>query len=179
MDSQTVMMTTSGWLNLSTELCLNSSSASITRRTAPNDSLQGVEPNKDLTSLERVRQAESEGMMRQGAQLMRELVVLHPFAGANHRTAYIVMKLFLRRNGRKPRIMRLDDAYAFIGDLETKALSSPCLVRLPVKSRLVLICDLSRSSGKVVKHFLQFSVSFPRHVVCRLHMYHLGSDFLN
>jgi len=70
--------------------------------------------------LKRVRELELEGLMRQGAELMRALVVLHPFAGANHRTAYIVVKLFLRRNGRRPRIARLEDAYAFIGDIRRK-----------------------------------------------------------
>jgi death-on-curing family protein len=79
-----------------------------------------VSPLAIESVLERVRRVESEGTIRQAAQLMRELVVLHPFAGANHRTAYIVVKLFLRRNGRRPRIARLEGAYAFIGDLETK-----------------------------------------------------------
>ena len=70
--------------------------------------------------LGRVRQIESQGIMCQAAVLMKALVGLHPFAGGNHRTAYIVVKLFLRRNGRRPRIARLEDAYAFIGDIRKK-----------------------------------------------------------
>lgn len=70
--------------------------------------------------LGRVRQIESRGIMRQAAVLMKELVGLHPFAGGNHRTAYIVAKLFLRRNGQRPRVARLEDAYAFIGEIERK-----------------------------------------------------------
>jgi prophage maintenance system killer protein len=65
-------------------------------------------------------EVERKGLTYQAAWLMKELVNLHAFDGANHRTAYLVAKIFLRRNGRTLRVARLDDACLFISQLETK-----------------------------------------------------------
>ena len=72
--------------------------------------------------IERVREVENRGLSYQAAQLMRDIAMLHAFAGANHRTAYIVAKMFLRRNGKRLSVDRLEDAYAFIKDLENKTI---------------------------------------------------------
>ncbi len=72
--------------------------------------------------LAHVRESEAQGIIYQAAQLMSELVRLHPFAGGNHRTAYIAACVFLKRNGRHPKVDRFKDGYAFIKDLQNKTL---------------------------------------------------------
>ena len=72
--------------------------------------------------LDRMIRIESKGLAYQAAWLMKELVKLHAFDGANHRTAYLAAKMFLRRNGKRFRIARLDAACLFISRLETKTL---------------------------------------------------------
>ena len=51
-----------------------------------------------------VKSCENEGVTYQAACFMRDIVKLHPFDGANHRTGYLVTLLFLTQNG-----MRLRD----------------------------------------------------------------------
>ena len=72
--------------------------------------------------LDRVVQAEREGITRQAAMLMKGLAELHAFDGGNHRTAFVVAAVFLRQNGRRMRIERFGDAYAFISHLEHKSI---------------------------------------------------------
>jgi prophage maintenance system killer protein len=74
------------------------------------------------TVLDRVREAEGMGLIHQAAMLLKEIVELHAFESGNHRTAFIVACLFLMRNGRRMRIERFGDAYAFIRDIETKSI---------------------------------------------------------
>jgi len=62
------------------------------------------------------------GIKYQAAQLMKELVNLHAFAGGNHRTAFLVACLFLRQNGAQMTVERFSDAYDFIRDVETKSI---------------------------------------------------------
>jgi prophage maintenance system killer protein len=69
-----------------------------------------------------VAQAESKGLTYQAAMLMKELAELHAFDGGNHRTAFVVTVLFLRQNGKRMKIGRFGDAYAFIRDLESKSI---------------------------------------------------------
>jgi prophage maintenance system killer protein len=76
------------------------------------EAIQGV--------IDRIAEAEGRGLVYQGAFLMKELVNLHAFDGGNHRTAYLVTKMFLRRNGERLRIEHLDRAYLFISQIETK-----------------------------------------------------------
>jgi prophage maintenance system killer protein len=71
--------------------------------------------------LDKVIREEARGLTYQAALLMKELVMLHPFAGGNHRTAYAAAKSFLRRNGRRLRIDRFSKAYPFIKDLENRS----------------------------------------------------------
>jgi prophage maintenance system killer protein len=77
-------------------------------------------PNSIQAVLDHVRESEAQGVTYQAAQLMSELVKLHPFAGGNHRTAYIAACVFLKRNGRQPRVERFKDGYVFIKDLQNK-----------------------------------------------------------
>lgn len=72
--------------------------------------------------LDQVARAESKGLTYQAAMLIKELAELHAFDGGNHRTAFVVTALFLKQNGRRMRIERFWDAYAFIKDLETKSI---------------------------------------------------------
>jgi death-on-curing protein len=71
--------------------------------------------------IDRIIEAEWRDLVYQAALLMKELVNLHAFDGGNHRTAYLVTKMFLRRNGKRLRIERLDRAYLFISQIETKS----------------------------------------------------------
>lgn len=73
-----------------------------------------VSRNGIQSIIDRVKGEEDKGLTYQAARLMRDMVRFHPFAGANHRTAYIVAKMFLRRNGRQLRAGSLEDAYVFI-----------------------------------------------------------------
>jgi prophage maintenance system killer protein len=69
-----------------------------------------------------VKGSESKGLTYQAAQLMLALAKLHAFAGANHRTAYSVTKVFLRRNGKQLRGGTLKNAYPFIKNLGNKSI---------------------------------------------------------
>jgi len=72
--------------------------------------------------IDRLAQTERLGIKYQAAQLIKDLVNLHAFAGGNHRTAFVVVCLFLRQNGAQMRIERFSDAYDFIRDVETKSI---------------------------------------------------------
>ena len=54
--------------------------------------------------------------------MMQELVRLHPFAGGNHRTAYVIAGVFLLRNGRHFKTDRFEDAHLFIRDVGSKSI---------------------------------------------------------
>jgi len=79
-----------------------------------------VAPQAIQSVIDRVIEVEKKGLMCQAAYLMKGLVNLHAFAGGNHRTAYLVAKMFLRRNGKRLTVDRLDTAYLFISQIETK-----------------------------------------------------------
>ena len=70
------------------------------------------------TIIDKVKNKEESGLTWQAAILMKELARLHLFAGANHRTAYVVAKMFLIRNGRRLRVDSFEDAYPFINNVE-------------------------------------------------------------
>jgi len=70
--------------------------------------------------IDHMRESEGLGLTYQAAQLMSELVRFHPFAGGDRRTAHIVACVFLKKNGRRPRVERLRNGYAFIKDLGNK-----------------------------------------------------------
>jgi hypothetical protein len=59
--------------------------------------------------IDRVRASEDRGLNYQAALMIKELARSHLFAGGNHRTAYLVAKCFLRRNGKRFKVARLDD----------------------------------------------------------------------
>ena len=70
--------------------------------------------------IDEAKREEDGGLTYQAALLMRELVRIHAFAGANHRTAYIVVKTFLLRNSRQFRVDGLNAAYPFIKNVENR-----------------------------------------------------------
>ncbi len=72
--------------------------------------------------MDKVVREEEKGLTYQAALLMKELVLYHPFASGNHRTAYAAAKSFLRRNGKRLRIERFREAYPFIKDLERRSI---------------------------------------------------------
>lgn len=72
--------------------------------------------------LDKVVREEEKGLTYQAALLTKELVLYHPFASGNHRTAYAAAKSFLRRNGKRLRIERFREAYPFIKDLERRSI---------------------------------------------------------
>ena len=72
-----------------------------------------LRPEAIQTVIDRMITVETKGLAYQAAWLMKEFVRLHAFDEANHRTAYLVVKMFLRRNGKRLRIARLEDAYLF------------------------------------------------------------------
>jgi len=72
--------------------------------------------------IDQVRSNEHKKLSYQAAALLKQLVEYHPFDGANHRTAYVVAKMFLRRNGERMRIEKLETAYPFIKNLGNRTL---------------------------------------------------------
>jgi death-on-curing family protein len=70
--------------------------------------------------LDEVRAAEAKGLSYQAALLMKRLVNRHLFDGGNHRTAYAMAKIFLRRNDISFRVARFEEAYEFISAVGEK-----------------------------------------------------------
>jgi len=70
--------------------------------------------------IDKVKQQEDSSLTYQAARLLKELAGRHFFAGANHRTAYVVAKMFLIRNNRQLRVNSFEDAYPFIKNIETR-----------------------------------------------------------
>ena len=70
--------------------------------------------------LEEVKAAEEKGLTYQAALLMKRLVYRHFFDSGNHRTAYALAKMFLRRNGRRLRVTRFEQSYEFIRRIGTE-----------------------------------------------------------
>jgi len=79
-----------------------------------------VIPEAIQSIIDRMVEVEGKGLTWQAAYLMKELVNLHAFDGGNHRTAYLVAKMFLRRNGKRLSVDRLDSAYLFISHIQLK-----------------------------------------------------------
>jgi prophage maintenance system killer protein len=84
-------------------------------------------PHKLLSSregiqaiIDEVKRQEDNGLTYQAAHLLKDLAGRHFFAGANHRTAYVVAKMFLVRNGRQLRVDSFEDAYPFIKNVEAR-----------------------------------------------------------
>ena len=67
--------------------------------------------------LNAVAQEENKGLPYQAALLMQKLVQMQFFDGANHRTAYIAAKMFLRRNDRRFNVEPWEAAYPFINNI--------------------------------------------------------------
>ena len=81
-----------------------------------------VIPQAIQSVIDRMIEIENKGLTCQAAYLMKELANLHAFDGGNHRTAYLVAKMFLRRNDKRLTVDRLDSAYLFISHIETKTI---------------------------------------------------------
>jgi prophage maintenance system killer protein len=73
--------------------------------------------------IDKVREAEGQGLTTQASMFMRELAWLQFFASGNHRTAYIVAKTFLWRNSKCLRVDGFNQAYPFIKNVEAKSIS--------------------------------------------------------
>lgn len=69
-----------------------------------------------------VRAEEHKGLTYQAARLMRDLIRFHPFDGGNHRAAYLVVKMFLWRNGMRLRVEGFEAAYSFIRGVRDKTI---------------------------------------------------------
>lgn len=70
--------------------------------------------------LNEAKAAEERGLSYQAALLMKRLVYRQFFDGGNHRTAYAIAKMFLRRNGRSLSVARFEQAYQFIRGIDGK-----------------------------------------------------------
>jgi death-on-curing family protein len=81
-----------------------------------------VIPQAIQSVIDRMIEIENKGLTCQAAYLMKELANLHAFDGGNHRTAYLVAKMFLRRNDKRLTVDRLDSAYLFISHIQTKTI---------------------------------------------------------
>lgn len=68
-----------------------------------------------------VKAQERRGLSYQAALIMKEFVSVHVFAGANHRTAYGLAKLFLARNGQRLSVSDFGSAYPFIRSVRSKS----------------------------------------------------------
>jgi len=73
--------------------------------------------------IDKVRQAENQGLTTQAAMFMKEFAYLQLFAGGNHRTGYMVAKIFLLRNNKRLRVDGLNLAYTFIKNVDTRGIS--------------------------------------------------------
>jgi len=72
--------------------------------------------------IEEAKQQEGRGLTYQAAVLLKRLSGHHPFSGGNHRTAYVVAKSFLLRNGKRLRVRDWDRAYPFIKNVENRTI---------------------------------------------------------
>jgi len=72
------------------------------------------------TVLDEAKDAEEKGLSYQAALLMKRLIYRHFFDSGNHRTAYAIAKMFLRRNGRRLSVARFEEAYEFIRGIGAK-----------------------------------------------------------
>lgn len=79
-------------------------------------SREGIQRVTDL-----VKREEGRGLIYQAALLLKELSGRHFFDGGNHRTAYLVAKSFLFMNGKRLRVDRLEEAYPFIKNVESRS----------------------------------------------------------
>ena len=69
-----------------------------------------------------IKKLEDRGLTYQAARFMKELVQMHPFDGANHRTSYLVTLLFLTRNGKKLKNEEPEKVDEFMKDVGAKEL---------------------------------------------------------
>jgi len=99
-------------------ICLNMLALDLSDDKHPHKLL--VSPKGIQAILNKVIREEEKGLTYQAALLMKELVLYHPFASGNHRTAYGVAMSFLRRNGKRLKIERFREAYSFVKDLERR-----------------------------------------------------------
>ncbi len=81
-----------------------------------------MSPEGIQTIIDKEKKEEKKELLYQTALLMKELVRYHAFASGNHRTAYVVGKTFLYKNGRKFKISNLKKAYSFIKDMEHRSI---------------------------------------------------------
>ncbi len=81
-------------------------------------------PDRVQAILNHIKLAEAKGLSYQAALMMKEFVRAHPFAGANHRTAFGVASTLLSRNGHQLSVSDFGAAYPFIRNIESRSLSS-------------------------------------------------------
>jgi death-on-curing family protein len=67
-----------------------------------------------------IKKSENEGLTYQAARFMRDLVRMHPFDGAQHRTSYLVTLLFLTRNGMRLKNEQPKEVDEFMKDIGAK-----------------------------------------------------------
>ena len=72
--------------------------------------------------IEEAKQQEGGDLTYQAAVLLKRLAAYHPFSGGNHRTAYVVAKTFLLRNGKQLRAGDWERAYPFIKNIENRTI---------------------------------------------------------
>jgi prophage maintenance system killer protein len=75
----------------------NKIALAMTKDKHPHKLLIQIEGIQSL--IDEVKNCEGKGLTYQAACFMRDIVILHPFDGANHRTGYLVTLLFLTQNG--------------------------------------------------------------------------------
>ena len=78
------------------------------------ESLQGV--------VDRVKEDEWHGLTYQAARFMRDILTLHAFDNANHRTAYTTAYIFLKENGVNVRTVPVGVAESFTMSLPAKTI---------------------------------------------------------
>jgi len=101
-------------------VCLNILVLDMTGDRHPHRLLGSREGIKAI--VEKAKQQDGKGLTYQAAVLLKELAGHHPFAGGNHRTAYVVAKSFLLRNGGRLRVGDWKRAYPFIKDVESRTI---------------------------------------------------------
>lgn len=69
-----------------------------------------------------IKKSEDGGLTYQAARFMKEIVQMHPFDGANHRTSYLVTLWFLTRNGKRLKNEEPKEVDEFMKDVGAKEL---------------------------------------------------------
>lgn len=74
------------------------------------------------STIDRVKEEEGRGLTYQAGRFMKDVLGLHAFDNANHRTAYELARIFLKKNGIKAIKVPVEIAEPFTKSLAAKTI---------------------------------------------------------